>query len=270
MLHGDPPLPRWLHALAPQLHLTVNDPEPGAYAALPDAHVLVVNDVPRGFAANVNPALEQVWSTGADTVVCVNFDLEMDPDVPARLAAALASDPTLALVGAVLTSPNGAPAFSVGRPPTSLKELTRAAGLRSGRPQRLVRAVLSRLPAWRARNAAGTASRLLVAEEYLPWTCLAVRRDAWEQVGPLDERFAMYAEDMDWGRRAARAGWRAQLVDVGPVVHAERATRSPQTDAWYEQSHAAFHDKWSRPDHARWQRRGLRLRGLLTGRRLRF
>lgn len=259
VLHGDPVVPPWLHEVADRLHLTVNDPAPAAYAALPAARWLTINEAPRGFAANVNAALAQVWTgTGPPAAVCVNFDLAMAANVPDRLTRALLAEPGLALTGAVLTDATGAPVFSVGRPPTSLKELTRALGLRSGGPQRLVRTVLRRLPAWQQRNAPG--GRLLAAGDYLPWTCVAVRRQAWEQVGPLDERFFLYAEDMDWGRRAAAAGWQARLVDAGPVVHAERATRNPETDAHYERSHALFHAKWERPEHLRWQQRGLRIR----------
>ncbi len=253
--------------MAADLLLIVNDPAPGAYGDLPEAWRTLRNDRVRGFAENVNSALDVLWENeGPAAVVCVNFDLEMEPDVPQRLVEALLADDTLALAGAVLTRPEGGQAFSVGRPPTSVKEFTRAAGLRHGRPQRAVRAVLTRLPAWQRRNAAGEGSRLLLPEEYLPWTCLAIRREAWVDVGQLDERFEMYAEDIDWGRRAVQSGWRACLVDVGQVVHAERATRSPRTDEVYEQSHARFHDKWGRQDHARWQRRGQRLKGVLATR----
>lgn len=256
VLHGDPVLPAWIAELGPIVHLVVNDPGPGRYGGLPPVRELHINDKPLGFAANVNAAFDRV---DAPVVVCANFDLQMSAEVPSRLVAVLAADPGLGVVGPVLRSPDGGLAFSVGSAPTALKEFTRAAGLRSGRPQKLVRAVLRRTGKWQARN---LADRVLLPEEYLPWTCVAVRREAWQQVGPLDEQFTMYAEDLDWGRRAALAGWRARLVDVGTVVHAERATRDRRTDRIYEESHAAYHAKWDRPDLARWQRRGRLLRRL--------
>ena len=255
VLHGDPVLPAWIAELGPVLHLVVNDPGPGRYVGLPPVRELHINERPLGFAANVNAALGRIT---AEVVVCANFDLQMSADVPSRLASAL-SEPSVGLAGPVLRSPGGALAFSVGSAPTALKEFTRAAGLRSGRPQQLVRAVLRRTGRWQERNLTG---RVLGPGEYLPWTCVAVRREAWLDVGPLDERFEMYAEDLDWGRRASDAGWLARLVDVGTVVHAERATRDRRTDGLYEQSHARYHEKWDRPDLARWQRRGMRLRRL--------
>lgn len=256
VLHGDPVLPPWLEALGPLVHLVINDPGPGRYGALPAVREVWVNDRPLGFAANVNAAFERI---ATPVVVCVNFDLEMAPEVPAQLVAALRTHPEVGLVAPVLRNRRGELVFSVGSQPTPLKELTRAAGLRSGRAQRVVRAVLRRLPRWQQRN---VGARLLGPGEYLPWTCVAVRREAWDTVGPLDEQFEMYAEDLDWGRRAQGTAWRAELIDVGTVIHTERATRSQATDELYERSHALLHAKWDRPDLARWQRRGRVLRRL--------
>lgn len=47
--------------------------------------------------------------------------------------------------------------------------------------------------------------------------CLAVRRDAWEDLGGMDERFFLYAEDTDLCKRAKQAGW---LVGYEPLVTA--------------------------------------------------
>ncbi len=256
VLHGNPVLPPWLEALGPLVHLVINDPGPGRYVALPAVREVWVNDQPLGFAANVNAAFERI---DTPVVVCVNFDLEMAPGVPALLVDALTAHPGVGLVAPVLRNRRGELVFSVGSQPTPLKEFTRAAGLRSGRPQRVARAVLRRLPRWQQRN---EDARVLTPEEYLPWTCVAVRRQAWDAVGPLDEQFEMYAEDLDWGRRASRKGWSARLVDVGTVIHTERATRSRATDELYERSHALLHAKWDQPNQARWQRRGRSLRRL--------
>lgn len=248
VLHGDPMLAGWISEVGPMLHLVINDPGAGRYVDLPPVRELHVNDRPLGFAANVNAALGRVWEAdGPAVAVCLNFDLDLEPGALEALVAAV-QDPEIAVAGAVLSDPQGRPVFSAGSRPTRLKELTRAAGLRGGRPQRLLRGLLRQVPAWRRRNSAQGAQRLLAAGEYVPWTCVAVTRRAWELVGPLDERFFMYAEDLDWGRRAERLGLSALLVDCGTVVHAERATRSPQTDDVYEQSMLDLHRKWGRRD----------------------
>jgi GT2 family glycosyltransferase len=46
-----------------------------------------------------------------------------------------------------------------------------------------------------------------------------VRRQAIDAVGPLDEAFFMYGEDMDWCRRFWNAGWRIVYVPEASAVH---------------------------------------------------
>jgi len=62
-----------------------------------------------------------------------------------------------------------------------------------------------------------------VAQEvdWLVGACLCLRREAWEQVGPLDERFFMYSEEVDYAWRLRKAGWRAFYVPAAQVIHHE-------------------------------------------------
>ncbi len=57
--------------------------------------------------------------------------------------------------------------------------------------------------------------------DWLVGACLLLRRQAWDQVGPLDEGFFMYSEELDWCRRAKSAGWRVVYVPSASVVHHE-------------------------------------------------
>lgn len=45
------------------------------------------------------------------------------------------------------------------------------------------------------------------------------RRKAVLEVGPLDERFFMYLEDVDWCRRFAAKGWKIAYVPVAEAIH---------------------------------------------------
>ena len=47
---------------------------------------------------------------------------------------------------------------------------------------------------------------------WVDWCCPLVSLEAWEDVGPFDERFAGYGADLDWCRRARERGW-GFLVD---------------------------------------------------------
>ncbi len=61
-------------------------------------------------------------------------------------------------------------------------------------------------------------------EQDVDWVigaCLLIRRQAWEQVGPLDEAFFMYSEELDWCHRAKCAGWRVAYLPVAVVIHHE-------------------------------------------------
>src|SRR5665213_807447 len=50
------------------------------------------------------------------------------------------------------------------------------------------------------------------------WLWMA-RREALEQVGPLDGRFFMYAEDVDWCKRFHLAGWRVVFFSEASAIH---------------------------------------------------
>ncbi len=48
-----------------------------------------------------------------------------------------------------------------------------------------------------------------------------VRRECWEETGPLDEGFPLYFNDVDWCRRCAEAGWRIRFEPQAKAVHYE-------------------------------------------------
>jgi GT2 family glycosyltransferase len=63
---------------------------------------------------------------------------------------------------------------------------------------------------------------VLTSERDVEWICGSfwlMRREAIETVGPLDERFFAYDEDIDWCRRARKAGWRIRFWPGAAIVH---------------------------------------------------
>jgi N-acetylglucosaminyl-diphospho-decaprenol L-rhamnosyltransferase len=54
---------------------------------------------------------------------------------------------------------------------------------------------------------------------YMEGAYLMARREAVEQVGGLDERIFMYAEDVDWCYRFHRAGWEVWYLPNAPIIH---------------------------------------------------
>ncbi len=69
-----------------------------------------------------------------------------------------------------------------------------------------------------------------------------VRREVYEQVGPLDEQFFMYCEDVDWALRMKQAGWRVMYVPTTTVRHVKRAS----SDKFRQRSIKAFHNSMRR------------------------
>ncbi|MEL7646274.1 MAG: glycosyltransferase family 2 protein [Anaerolineaceae bacterium] len=50
-------------------------------------------------------------------------------------------------------------------------------------------------------------------------SCMLIRRETWEQVGPFDEQFFAYQEDSDYCLRARKAGWKVMYVPLTRIVH---------------------------------------------------
>ena len=48
---------------------------------------------------------------------------------------------------------------------------------------------------------------------------MLVRREAIDQVGMMDERFFMYAEETDWCYRFRQSGWEVLFAPVGRIIH---------------------------------------------------
>lgn len=70
----------------------------------------------------------------------------------------------------------------------------------------------------------------VVPREFSAWTTqqivpcvngsfMMARRNAYEQVGGLDERFFMYFEESDWCRRFGEAGWTVWYVPEAEIFH---------------------------------------------------
>ena len=84
---------------------------------------------------------------------------------------------------------------------------------------------------------------------------LLVRRAAWDAAGGFDQGQWMYAEDLDLGWRAGRAGWSTRYVPSARVLHHASAAT---TQAWGDERTL----RWLRSTYA-WM---LRRRGLIRTR----
>lgn len=190
-------------------------------AGYPDVHVAAVPNA--GFAASNNRGIECGTS---EWVLLLNPDAGLMPDALTMMLAAGLSDPRVGVVGPLVINADGtAQANSYGRFPT----LARMLALRVWRTAQRARGnrVLSpRVPA-RA-----------VSVDWVTGAAMLVRRAAIEDVGPMDEKFFLYYEDIDWCHRMWDHSWKVVLEPEARVVHhlGKSGAPSGRVAAAYRQS----------------------------------
>lgn len=167
-----------------------------------------------GFAAGVNVALGDRLRPGAD-VLLLNPDAVVSSDDISRLHRALLADPTLASVGPAQVDAAGRSARVEWPFPSPGATWLEAIGL-------------SRLPRPGPRFVIGSV--------------LLLRAEAIDQVGALDERFFLYAEETDWAYRAHLLGWRHASVPEARALHVGGGTSgdSSRRDAHFHASQERY------------------------------
>ena len=71
--------------------------------------------------------------------------------------------------------------------------------------------------------------------DYPLGACMLIRRAAWHDVGPLDEGYFMYLEEIDWCRRARARGWQIWHQPRAIAMHHGGSSTSQQPDAMFAQ-----------------------------------
>ena len=157
-----------------------------------------------GFARAANLGAR---SCTAEFLVFANPDSRPTEAVWNAMVRTLRADPDLVAVGAATTGPDGAIELGVGGwEPTVRRAWAHAIGLHRLAPAAGVF----------ARPAAGESVDL----EWISGASLAVRREAFMELGGFDERYFVYNEDMALGRAIRRSGGRMALRTDLLVPHA--------------------------------------------------
>jgi len=190
-----------------------------------------------GFARATNLGIRH--STG-ELLLLLNPDAEVGRGAVDVLAAALDSHPGAAVAGPRLVDAGGRVELSFGAmlgPVAELRQKVLVGGSRRGLP--IISGYVERL------------TRRPRTVDWVSGACLLVRRADADAVGLLDERYFMYAEDVDFCA-AIRARGRAVLfTPAAEVVHVRGrsvASAPAATAAAYRRSQLAFYAK----HHPRW------------------
>ena len=176
-----------------------------AAAAFPDVRV-IRNDRNTGFSAAANQGIREV---GGNTVVLLNPDATAAPGAISALASAITGNPRAAVVGGLVKNPDG----TVQPTKRAFPSLWHAA------LHGLVGVVWPNNPGTRAYTLADASFGEPCRVDWVAMTAVAIRRDAFEEIGGFDERFFFFVEDVDLCRRLGDAGWEIWFEPRAEFVH---------------------------------------------------
>ena len=206
-----------------------------------------------GFAAANNLGIRE---GRGEFVVLLNSDTVVPGGALDALMATLRHSPDVLAVGPRLIGSSGLPELSFGRMMGPFNEL---------RQKLLIRLydagfspVVRLVERW---------TRTEGDHDWVSGACLMVRREAALAAGLLDERYFLYAEDVDFCAALRRLGGRIRFTPASEIVHLRGRSgtaRPDATEAAYRRSQVAFYEK-HHPGWLPWLRAYLRLRGKLPG-----
>jgi GT2 family glycosyltransferase len=197
-------------SLAAEIIVVDNASEDGSVqlvqAEFPQARV-IANHHNAGFAAANNQAIAQARG---QVLFLLNPDAYLLPGALAGLVRFLRDHPEAAVAGPNVLNPDGSWQAAAFRFATLWDLFCEAVFLSVLWP---------RSPLF-ARKELGGFQRDAVREvDWVQGCALAARRDVWDAVGPFDEGYWMYVEELDWCRRAKAMGYRIFFTPDAQVVH---------------------------------------------------
>jgi GT2 family glycosyltransferase len=184
-----------------------------------------------GFAAGVNRASRA--ATGRHLLL-LNPDSVLDDDVAHALAEWLEGQERVGAVGGLVRESDGSVQASARRFPNFTTGF-------AGRTSFLSRVWPTNR--WTRRNLVPRSTlRHPIEVDWVSGACMMVRRDAFEAVGGMDERFFLYWEDADLCFRLRSAGWLTVYNPVAGVTHLTgRSSALAGTQSLIAFHRSAFH-----------------------------
>jgi N-acetylglucosaminyl-diphospho-decaprenol L-rhamnosyltransferase len=203
-----------------------------------------------GYAGGVNRAASEAR---CDALLVLNADARLEPGALGLLLDFLERHPRAALVAPAMCYADGRPQPAAFQFPGLLQivlDLYPIDRLMDSRLNGRVRATQPR------------------QVDHPLGACMLIRRAAWDDVGPLDEGYFMYMEEIDWCRRARARGWEIWHHPQAMIVHHAGASTRQQPEAMFAQlwrSRLRYYSRFHGPAYNRLVhavvRAGLRGRG---------
>jgi hypothetical protein len=197
-------------SLAAEIIVVDNASEDGSVqmvqAEFPQVHV-IANRHNAGFAAANNQAIAQARG---QVLFLLNPDAYLLSGALAGLVGFLRDHPEAAVAGPNVLNPDGSWQAAAFRFATLWDLFCEAVFLSVLWP---------RSPLFARKELGGFDHDAVCEVDWVQGCALAVRRDVWRAVGPFDEGYWMYVEELDWCRRAKAIGYRIFFTPDAQVVH---------------------------------------------------
>ena len=203
-----------------------------------------------GFARANNLGIRQTFGS---LILLLNPDTTVPAGALDTLVEALDARPDVAVAGPRLVDADGRVELSFGRMLSPIAEVRQRFLVDGSRRRGAIAAYVESI------------TRRTQEVDWVSGACLLVRRADAEAVGLMDERFFMYAEDVDFCASIRARGRRVLFCPSAEMVHLRgrsRATASAATERAYRRSQLAFYQK-HHPGWVPWLRWYLKVRGRL-------
>lgn len=161
----------------------------------------------RGFAGGNNAGIREA---SGRYVLLLNSDAFIGPGVLESTIAFMDDHPEAGILGCRLTNPDGSMQASARMHPSPLNKLLVMTGLTARRPSSRF---FGRVDFSWWDHAHPLEVGWVVGAYFL------IRREVFDDTGPLDERYFLYFEEIDFCRAAQKAGWSVVFYPHAQVVH---------------------------------------------------
>lgn len=187
---------------------------------------IIENGANLGFGAACNRAFA---ATSAEYLFLLNPDAELRPGALATMIAFLDAHPRCGIAGSRIYNYDGSVQQSVGEFDTWAGAFLRSSAWGEW-PLFAPFANGASLRDWRY----GTERRVDLAIG----AALAIRRALIAAIGPFDERFFLYHEEVDFAKRASNAGWETWFVPASEAVHEGQGSARGQYNVERRKQHS--------------------------------
>lgn len=167
--------------------------------------VLIRRESNGGWTGGNNAGIDYALKQGCELVILLNNDTVVAPQFVERMLQAAEYAPSFGIIGPLI--------HAMDRPDIKLTEgcLFNPSGYNGFFENQVI-------PVW------VTTPPTVMETEIVNGCCMMIRREVFEQVGSLDERFFLVHEESDFCLRAAEKNWKCGVLSEPLVWHRHAAT----------------------------------------------